>query len=242
MQKLIEYNIPLIICDRAHNPAGMFIQTFKHSEYGNRIYTQINASKPLLKKAWKQIIETKIKNQAKLLLNIGKKDEYEILMKYSQTVKSGDSTNREAAAARVYFNSLFVDFKREPDGNDIINSCLNYAYAILRSNVARCVVGAGMNPSLGIFHSYKHNYFCLVDDLMEPLRPFIDSHIRENIEFIKDNNSLNPEVKKILARIIQKRFIYNDENLEFTNLIQRYVLSYAAYLAKNVKKIDIPVL
>ncbi len=240
IQKLIEYNIPLIVCDKFHNPAGILLQMFKHTEYGNRIYLQINASRPMLKKAWKQIIEKKIKNQAKLLFETGKTEEYEILIRYSKNVKSGDSTNREASASKVYFQALFENFRRDQKSEDIINSSLNYAYAILRSNVARCIVGSGLNPALGIFHSYKHNYFCLVDDLMEPLRPFVDKYIKENLKNIIDGNCLNPEIKKLLAHIIEKNFIYNKESLTLNNLIQRYVLSYVDYLTKASKKISIP--
>ncbi|MEW6012866.1 MAG: type II CRISPR-associated endonuclease Cas1 [Elusimicrobiota bacterium] len=242
VQKLIEYNIPLIICDRAHNPCGMLIQCFKHTEYGNRIQIQINVSKPMLKKAWKQIIEAKITNQYKVLFSLNKKNEAEILKKYSNEVKSGDSTNREASASRVYFQSLFDNFKRDSESNDIINSSLNYAYAVLRSNVARAVVGAGLNPALGIFHSHKHNYFCLVDDLMEPLRPFVDFYIKENYDKIKEHNSLNSETKKILVGIIDKEFDYNGEMLNILNISQRYVMSYINYLNKNIKKILIPYL
>lgn len=242
IQKLIEYNIPLIVCDRAHNPCGLLMQTYKHSEYGNRIELQINASKPALKKVWKQIIEAKIKNQSKVLSLCGKEKDAEILIKYSREVKSGDSTNREASASRVYFQSLFDNFSRNPDGSDIINSSLNYAYAVLRSNIARAVAGSGLNPALGIFHSHKHNYFCLVDDLMEPLRPFIDIHIKENINEIQKHNSLNSDVKKILVKIIEKEFDYNGEKLNLINISQRYVFSYINYLSKQIKKIIIPYL
>lgn len=242
IQNLIDYNIPFIFCDRAHNPSGILLQTFKHSEYGNRLQLQIKASKPMLKKAWKQIIEVKIKNQAKVLLYIGKEEEYKILMKYSYEVKSGDLTNREASASRIYFQNLFDNFNRNPDSNDIINSSLNYAYALLRSNVARSVVGCGLNPSLGIFHSYKHNYFCLIDDLMEPLRPFVDRYIKENIDEISKYNSLTPEVKRMLVNILEKNFNYNNENLNISNIINKYVLSYINYLEKISKKIEVPYL
>lgn len=242
LQKLIEYNIPLIFCDRAHNPHGIFIQCFKHTEYGNRINLQIRASKPMLKKAWQQIIKAKIKNQSKVLDIIGKNREAEMLKKYIKEVKSGDSTNRESAASRVYFQALFENFRRDPESQDIINSSLNYTYAVLRSNIARAIVGCGLNPALGIFHSSRQNYFCLVDDLMEPMRPFVDLHIKENYDNIKMNTELNSEVKKRLVTIIEKEFNYKNEMLNIVNISQRYVMSYVNYLAKSVKRIEIPFL
>jgi len=242
IQKLIDYNIPLILCDRAHNPSGILLQLFKHTEYGNRLYLQIKTSKPLLKKAWQQIIKAKIKNQSEVLKEFGKNRESELLLKYSYEVKSGDKTNRESIASRVYFQALFENFNRTPDSNDIINSSLNYSYAVLRSNIARAIVGSGLNPSMGIFHSYKNNYFCLVDDLMESLRPFIDRHIRQNISEIKKHKELNSEIKKLLVSITDYNFSYNNEKINLVNISQRYVFSYISYLSKETKKINIPVL
>jgi len=242
IQKLIDYNIPLIFCDRAHNPSGILLQLFKHTEYGNRLYLQIKASKPFLKNAWQQIIKAKIKNQSEVLKEFGKDRESKILLKYSYEVKSGDKTNRESVASRVYFQSLFENFNRDPDSNDMVNSSLNYSYAVLRSNIARAIVGSGLNPAIGIFHSYKNNYFCLVDDLMEPLRPFIDRHIKQNISEIKRHKELNSEIKKLLVSIIDYNFSYNNEKMNLVNISQRYVFSYISYLSKETKKINIPVL
>jgi len=242
IQKLIEYNIPLIFCDRAHNPSGILLQLFRHTEYGNRLHLQINASKPMLKKAWQQIIKAKIRNQSKVLQEFGKSKEAEILLKYSYEVKSGDKTNRESIASRVYFQSLFDNFNRDTDSNDIINTSLNYSYAILRSNVARSIVGAGLNPSIGIFHSYKHNYFCLVDDLMEPLRPFVDRYIKLNFQKIITYKELTSELKKLLVSITDVNFSYNNEEMNLFNISQRYVFSYISYLAKEIKKINIPLI
>ncbi|WP_430937366.1 type II CRISPR-associated endonuclease Cas1 [Saccharicrinis sp. 156] len=57
---------------------------------------------------------------------------------------------------------------------NIHNAHLNYCYAILRSIVARALVGSGLLPTLGIFHRNKYNAYCLADDIMEPYRPFCD--------------------------------------------------------------------
>lgn len=240
IQKILEYNIPLIICDRTHNPNGFIISAFKHSEYGNRINLQINASIPLRKKAWQQIIMAKIKNQARVFCKLNRLNEYNILLNYSKEVKSGDSTNREAVASRFYFSNLFEDFKRDSNSSDIINASLNYAYAVLRSNIARAIVGSGLNPALGIFHSHKHNYFCLVDDLIEPLRPFVDFYVKRNLNKIKQFRELNPELKKLLVGVIQENYEYKGEKIDLIYLTQRYVQSYIYYLSKNIKKMDIP--
>lgn len=40
--------------------------------------------------------------------------------------------------------------------------------------MARAVVGSGLHPSIGLFHQNQYNGLCLADDLMEPLRPWVD--------------------------------------------------------------------
>ncbi len=240
LQKLLEYNVPLVLCDRFHNPCGILLANFLHSEYGNRINAQINASLPLRKKAWKNIVAAKILNQAGVLSLMGRKDACSQLQEYADDVKSGDATNREGAAARIYFPSLFDNFKRDKNSEDIINSSLNYAYAILRSNTARAIVGSGLNPALGIFHSHKQNPLCLVDDLMEPLRPFADLYVKNNVSELRDKKFLDSETKNLLSGIIKKSFKIGKEKYSVLAGTQKYVQSYISFLMRNSSKIEIP--
>jgi CRISPR/Cas system-associated endonuclease Cas1 len=69
-------------------------------------------------------------------------------------------------------------FHRDKDGGDRINSLLNYGYGILRGHGMRAVIGAGLIPSLGCFHSHRANPFNLVEDLIEPFRPMVDDVVR----------------------------------------------------------------
>ena len=67
------------------------------------------------KQAWKQIIESKIKNQSAILNKFEKKGD--ILKTFYSNVKSGDADNREGIAAKMYWTQLFgKDFKRDRDG------------------------------------------------------------------------------------------------------------------------------
>ncbi|MCP4901343.1 MAG: hypothetical protein GY906_30615, partial [bacterium] len=62
-------------------------------------------------------------------------------------------------------------FRRDRYGNDP-NIYLNYGYTVLRAATARAVCGAGLHPALGVHHGNDGNPFALVDDLMEPFRPY----------------------------------------------------------------------
>jgi len=62
------------------------------------------------------------------------------------------------------------------------NAILNYAYAILHSQVQIQAISEGYDPTLGIMHFQRPGSPAFVFDLMEPERPKIDRSI---IEFLK---------------------------------------------------------
>ena len=95
----------------------------------------------------------------------------------ADTVKSGDSENKEGQAAAYYWKRLFEkqypDFTRQRDGKQP-NALLNFGYAILRGIIARALVSSGLLPTMGLHHHNRYNAYCLADDIMEPYRPYVD--------------------------------------------------------------------
>ena len=125
------------------------------------------------------------------------------LYKLADDVLSGDSKNCEAQASRVYWSGLFEEFSREGEGAiDIRNSALNYGYAIIRSAVARSMVGVGLMPSFGVFHRNYFNAFNFVDDLIEPYRPFVDMHVKILLADFDTEEFLTTEIKAMLINLI----------------------------------------
>lgn len=160
---------------------------------------QIDASTPLKKNMWKQMVECKIKNQAALLNKVGKNGN--ALKPFYMNVKSGDVDNREGAAAREYWSQLFdAGFKREREGQPP-NSLLNYGYTILRAAMARALIGSGLYPAFGVFHRNRYNAFPLADDMMEPYRPFVDE-IVYHLYYDGAIDDLNQQVKGNLLRVL----------------------------------------
>ncbi|OON99249.1 MAG: hypothetical protein ATN35_01605 [Epulopiscium sp. Nele67-Bin004] len=225
-KKCLEFNIPLIICDDKHTPQGMLLPFMQHTDAGKRFKLQLNATVPQKKRAWKMIIEEKLRNQAKLLEAV--ELPFDKIKQLSKHVLSGDSDNKEAQGARIYFQSLFgKDFLRTSDNE--INALLNYAYTVLRSCVARAVIGAGLHPSLGLHHSANHNPYCLVDDLMEPFRPFADGIVLDIIKNY-DDITICPQIKKDIIHMSKMSIHYQRENLEFTTAMQYYTQNFFRYL------------
>lgn len=170
--ELPEYDIVLFTCDFSHLPSGALFPFHTHSRYSEIAWMQRDVSEPLKKRLWQEVVKAKINNQA-MVLDILAKANAGKLREIARQVQSGDAKNAEAFAANLYWKSLFADFNRNND-DDIRNSALNYGYAVLRGCMARSIVGAGLLPCFGIHHANKLNQFNLVDDMMEPFRPFVD--------------------------------------------------------------------
>lgn len=172
LNELADNNVSVVFCDKKMMPKTMLMTLEGNTTQQESYKYQIDASVPMKKNIWKQLVESKIRNQALLLNKVGKNGD--ALKPYYMNVKSGDTDNREGAAAREYWGSIFDEgFRREREGLPP-NNLLNYGYTILRAAVARALIGSGLYPAFGVFHRNRYNAFPLADDVMEPYRPFVD--------------------------------------------------------------------
>jgi len=178
LDELARKSIPLFTCDPGHLPSGLFLSYQQHSRFLKILKNQLEQTLPFRKNCWRLVVQQKINNQAKCLDMLGK-DGGDELRKIAQEVRSGDPTNRESAASRVYFNSYMPSTSRQEDNT--VNAALNYGYAIMRGAVARSLVAYGFLPAVGIHHKSELNVFNLADDFMEVLRPVVDLWVGENI-------------------------------------------------------------
>lgn len=195
---LADNNVALIFCDEKSMPNAMLQNLDTHSLQCEILNKQIAIGEVLKKNLWKQTIETKIKNQSKLLMKLGK--DGNVLKPYYSNVKSGDTDNREGAAARIYWMRLFGnDFVRDRNLPGI-NSLLNYGYTILRAATTRALMGAGLLPAIGIFHHNRSNAFPLADDIMEPYRPYVDEIVYDM--FNDGITELNQKSKSSLLHVL----------------------------------------
>ena len=175
MRVLAEQNVAVIFTDSKHLPSSLTIPFSVHSIQTKILNSQIEISLPTKKRLWASIISAKIANQARALEICGK--DGTALKEISNRVRSGDPENLEAYAAKLYWKKLFGDeFRRDRDAGDH-NMLLNYGYAVVRAASARAIVGTGLHPGLGVNHKNQYNPFPLADDLVEPLRPFVDVRV-----------------------------------------------------------------
>lgn len=199
LNELADNNVSVVFCDSKKMPRTMLMTLEGNTTQQESYKYQIDASAPMKKNIWKQLVESKIKNQSLLLSKEGKNGD--ALKVFYMNVKSGDTDNREGAAAREYWGQLFNDgFKRDPDGISP-NNLLNYGYAILRAAVARALIGSGLYPAFGVFHRSRYNAFPLADDVMEPYRPFVDE-IVYHLYYDGAISELDNQAKGKLLRVL----------------------------------------
>ena len=209
ISRLSSEGVSILYVDKKYNLNAITLPFHTHSTYSKIVHSQIDISKPFQKKLWQELIKKKINNQASVLQYFKKEKKANELFAYINYVKSGDSDNVEAKAAKIYWSALFDNFIRVQKGaEDVRNAALNYTYAVVRSAVARSITNAGLMPSFGVHHKNYFNPFNLADDLIEPFRPFVDLHIKQTL--IKyDDPVLTSQMKPELVNIL---------NLEYANI------------------------
>lgn len=238
LEKMIKNDICLIVTDEKHLPSGIMHPYNCYSRTLKSIRLQINASKPFCKRLWQRIVRQKISNQAACLKLCGADGE-ERLLASAQRVTSGDTANEESIAAIIYFKALFgSNFNRRED--NVINSALNYAYAVIRAVIAKNICIYGMEPSLGIFHHSELNNFNLADDLIEAYRPIADMFVKQNIEYLKRENQLSPSVKHDLFSLLNAETEIEGQRQRLSYSAEITVQSYIKSLNDKEDKLRLP--
>lgn len=229
-------NVPVVLCAANHTPAALLWPVDGHHQQAMRMRAQIGAPKPLCKRIWQTIVRAKIIMQGAAAAQFGNSaSPFEML---ARKVRSGDPENVEAQAARRYWPLIFGEqFRRDP-ALPGVNSQLSYGYAVLRSAVARAVMGAGLHPTLGIHHHNRNNPMCLVDDLMEPFRPLVDLTVvslqQRGIE------QVDSEAKRCLAMLLVLDMSTRHGVSPVATCLERLAISVALAYESGAVKLELP--
>ncbi|MCP5358719.1 MAG: type II CRISPR-associated endonuclease Cas1 [Pseudomonadales bacterium] len=183
-------NAVVLFCDERHLPISITLPLWEgHSLHTKVLREQLSITIPARKRLWQQVVKEKITQQIATLDRAGCSAEG--LRRLLKKVKSGDTDNCEAQAARQYWPLLMgKSFRRNPADSGA-NSLLNYGYSIVRAMVARAIVGTGLHPAIGLHHKNQYNGLCLADDVMEPFRPWVDWKV-----FELQRVAIEPEITK----------------------------------------------
>lgn len=139
----------------------------------------------------KVLVENKIRNQKKALLDTRKKDELTTrsisdLDTCIDTILGIDDYNSlmgiEGVAAKSFFKAFYQDHdwhQRRPRTKcDALNATLDIGYTMLFNYIECYLRMFGFDLYVGVFHRMWFKRKSLVCDIMEPFRPIIDKTIR----------------------------------------------------------------
>lgn len=156
----------------------------------------------------------------------------------------------EGSAARAYFQGYtalfakalgFTQRNRRPP-RDPVNACLSLAYTLLHFEAVRTAHAAGLDPLIGFYHRPAFGRESLACDLIEPLRPAIDTWIWRQFR----ENHLRPEhfgTDKgacLIGKAGRGRFYAGWER--FAPLPRRWLRQRCAHLARQLRADGEPLL
>lgn len=235
--KLAEFHVVLYTCDEKHLPNGILLTYNQHSRGPKIMKAQLDMKRPLAKRLWQAIVRRKIENQAACLELCGCRGR-QTLLALANRVESGDKSQMESHAARLYFQYLFGQgFRRGSE--DFVNSAMNYGYALIRAQVARSLCAYGFQPSIGLQHHSELNNFNLADDLMEPYRPIVDYVVATELDV--DAPFLSKAHKRRLMQILTQTILLETNEYNLTASIEAMVSSLSTAISvKDPTALQLP--
>lgn len=251
-------NIKLI----AINPRGQLTYILESPDWGNvklkkEQYKLSENKKGLI--ISRELIKSKMKNQKATLTTLNKNKQLKRVFNHRLRIDecinqlddlnlAGDNGNvrmkimgLEGKASNEYWEGVkyFVSSEigfnsRTKKPTDLLNSMLNYGYAILASEITKSILAGGLDPYCGFLHFDMNGRTSLTFDLIEPFRQqIVDKTViglinRKQItveDLDKRNNTIKLEARKLIAdKILGKLFStisYAGETVSYSDLIYR---------------------
>jgi len=226
--ELARYKVKIIFCDHQRNPYSEIIPYYGAHNASKQMRRQSQWPQTTKDKIWQRIVAQKIIKQAQVVYReTANQTSCEMLMNFAASVLSGDTTNREAHAAKLYFKELFgPQFSR--DSSSDINAALNYGYAILLSAFNREITSAGYSTTMGVNHCNEYNPFNLTCDLMEPFRPVVDREVYKCRSFAFDDF-----FKSRLIEVLNHKVMILNKEQFLSNAISIYVKLFFRAMEEN---------
>ncbi len=229
--------VGIALCDEKYLPTSLMLPVAGGALHTATLHMQIDAKPRIVRAIWQSIVAAKIRAQGRHLLVRGKAASHLELL--AGRVREVDAAQQEAQAAAYYWRELLGSaFRRDAHG-DGFNALIDYGYAVLRAAVARAVVGTGLHPALGLFHHNRGDNFALADDLIEPLRPAVDSIAME--AWLTGTTSITPKSKRVMLELLSSSVELVGQTLPLWVALQRYTASVKAVLAGEAREVEIPV-
>ena len=241
LAKLLENNVVILHCNNSYQPTGWSLP-LQRIVRPKVFYNQISRNEDFEIKLWKNVLKSKINNQANCLDIIGNK-EHTLYKLIKKPLVSESNIARQYW--KHYFDEIGNPIKREHENaENFENICLNYGYAVIKTLIYRAIIVHGLLPELGIHHLGKYNSTPLVYDLMEPYRPFVDYYFYKFVQdFEQDYNSENlKEWAKFVSMAIKcYRIKINGISYKIVDSVDLYIEKIAeSYMQYDCSNLFLP--
>lgn len=179
LRRLAEENVVFLVCSEKFEPAAIVLP-YHRATRTEVLRRQVAWTAEWKDAVWREIVRAKIENQAAVLERIvDDAAAAAVLRRVARAARPPHLDTAEARAARIYWGRFFrslggVETGRRPGTRSGANGMLDYGYAVMRSAVLRSLAAHGFVAALGIHHAERAGSHALADDLVEPLRPFVD--------------------------------------------------------------------
>jgi CRISPR-associated endonuclease cas1 len=209
-----------------------------------------------------QFIIGKLKNQINYLKYLGKyhknlgaeiKAMQEILkLRVPGAASVSELMGFEGSAANSYWQAIAkaIDYEfgfsaRVTQGaTDVVNSALNYGYAILYSKILKSIAAAGLAPHVSYLHALDEQKPTLAFDLIEEFRAFIVdraviSMVNKNEPFEIKDGLLSVSTRQNIAKNVNEKLFayteYRGEKLKAQDIIDKQAYALKRAVTQNEK-------
>ena len=146
----------------------------------------------------------------------------------------GKASNEYWGGIKYFIPSEICFVSRTKKPTDLLNSMLNYGYAILASEITKSILINGLDPYCGFLHFDRYGRTSLTFDLIEPFRQqIVDKTViglinRKQItveDLDKRNNTIKLGARKLIVEGILSKIhsiiTYDDETVSYSDLIRK---------------------
>ena len=146
----------------------------------------------------------------------------------------GKASNEYWGGIKYFIPSEICFVSRTKKPTDLLNSMLNYGFAILASDITKSILINGLVPYCGFLHFDRYGRTSLTFDLIEPFRQqIVDKTViglinRKQItveDLDKRNNTIKLGARKLIVEgffsKIHSLITYDDETVSYSDLIRK---------------------
>ena len=252
---MAENNIKMIAITRR----GELTYTLESPDWRNVVLKkrqyQLSENKTGLKISL-ELIKSKIKNQKGVLKTLNKNKQLKrvanIRLRMDEYIKQlndlnlndkniklqimgieGKSSNDYWSSVKYFIPKEIGFTKRTKRPTDLLNSMLNYGYAILASEITKSILLNGLDPYCGLLHYDMDMRTSLTFDLIEPFRQqIVDKTVislinRKQVkteDIDNRNNLIKLNARKVIvSKILNKMYstiTYNGQEMSYADIIE----------------------